>query len=210
MCRCYNNSGGQKVCVVNAGVIMVIVGFEEEYEKGMKEKSDEYEMKEEKTVMEKGGFKIISVSPSPGAKLSDEEETVFARATSRFYNTMAKAQGQFVITEVHLICNADTTKRFKKKVEELKKAGLEVNEEWAFHGTSRTSIQGIAKTGFVHPDHLKKAAGSVKVLDSGFFGKGIYFSYYSDYAMWYSNARYPQHHAPHYLVTNHTTEHRIN
>jgi len=29
----------------------------------------------------------------------------------------------------------------------------------------------------------------VKILDEGYFGKGIYFSTFSDYAMWYSAER---------------------
>jgi hypothetical protein len=33
-----------------------------------------------------------------------------------------------------------------------------------------------------------KAKVDINVLDDGYFGKGIYFSFYSDYAMWYSGA----------------------
>jgi hypothetical protein len=98
----------------------------------------------------------------------------------------------------------------------------------AFHGTSRPSIEGITKTGFLPPTKLPSEKGSsstkaqaykivknkkkkvtttskskkkkiviseeeeeldITVLDDGFFGKGIYFSIYSDYAMWYSEER---------------------
>eukprot|EP01126_Amoeba_proteus_P062657 TRINITY_DN8558_c0_g1_i1.p1 TRINITY_DN8558_c0_g1~~TRINITY_DN8558_c0_g1_i1.p1 ORF type:complete len:139 (+),score=44.47 TRINITY_DN8558_c0_g1_i1:54-419(+) len=49
----------------------------------------------------------------------------------------------------------------------------------------------ISKEGFKHPDDLKKTKSKKKVtlLDDGYFGKGIYFSMYSDYAMWYSEER---------------------
>jgi len=57
---------------------------------------------------------------------------------------------------------------------------------WGFHGSTASSILAISKEGFKHPDDLAK---KVNKLDDGFFGRGIYFSLYSDYAMWYSEER---------------------
>lgn len=97
-----------------------------------------------------------------------------------------------------------------------------VEEVWGFHGTSREGIQGISKTGFLHPGSFsllisliskmtlqnskpkinqkqkarKRFDGNEKnshkkdhhmpkppdVLDDGYYGKGIYFTMYSDYA----------------------------
>jgi hypothetical protein len=76
-------------------------------------------------------------------------------------------------------------------------------EIWGFHGTSEHSVQCIIKDGFKHPDDLKpvedktkkkkaakaKKGVAVELLDDGYFGKGIYFALYSDYAMWYSEER---------------------
>ena len=58
------------------------------------------------------------------------------------------------------------------------------------------SIQKICATNFLHPDDLKKKAPAkgkkggkhkmkdkpVELLDDGYFGKGIYFTVFSDYA----------------------------
>jgi len=143
---------------------------------------------EERAILKSGGFKIISIILA-GKKLSKEEEDVYNRASMLFFNTMSKAQGQFEVSEIHVIVSTENRERFAKKKKEYESKGLEANEEWVFHGTSKDSIQGIAKTGFLHPDKFKATGSKVKVLDSGFFGKGIYFSYFSDYAMWYSNTR---------------------
>jgi hypothetical protein len=140
--------------------------------------------------------------------------------------------------QVWIVVNRDLQEKYRAKKSELTAAGSDVNEVLAFHGTSRPSIEGIAKTGFLPPTKLPsekdsnsgggggkkpaKAAASYKVvknkkkkittttsksknkkkvvvseeeelditvLDDGFFGKGIYFSIYSDYAMWYSEER---------------------
>jgi len=39
------------------------------------------------------------------------------------------------------------------------------------------------------PRQKKKKKNDVKILDDGYYGRGIYFSMYSDYAMWYSEER---------------------
>jgi len=160
---------------------------DDEYKKGKKEE-DDADLAEERAILKTGKpeFKIITILGNK--KLSAEEENVYNRASMLFYNTMAKAQGEFEVAEVHVIVNTENREKFKKKKKEHELKGTEANEEWVFHGTSKDSINAIAKTGFLHPDKFKSAS-TIKVLDTGFFGKGIYFSYYSDYAMWYSNAR---------------------
>ena len=57
--------------------------------------------------------------------------------------------------------------------------------EWAFHGTSKEAVKGIAVPGFLPPPQIDQS----KVLDSGFFGHGISMTYSSDYALYYSNTR---------------------
>jgi len=78
-------------------------------------------------------------------------------------------------------------KRKNTKIK-IKKLG---SISWGFHGTTPECIKSIAKGGFKLPDELKKKKGKNKVdlLDDGYFGNGIYFSVFSDYAMWYSEER---------------------
>jgi len=83
---------------------------------------------------------------------------------------------------------------------------LKKNQElWGFHGTSGDSIQKISASNFLHPDALKQLAAQKgkkkpvakhkmkekppEILDDGYYGKGIYFTMFSDYALWYSEER---------------------
>lgn len=209
---------------------------EDEYDDGER-KDDDIEVDEERALLESsGGFGYIKLSKS--RKMTAQQEGVFSKVAAQFYQTMAKAQGNYSIKEVWIVVNRDLQEKYRAKKSELTAAGSDVNEVLAFHGTSRPSIEGIAKTGFLPPTKLPsekdsnsggggkkpaKAAASYKVvknkkkkittttsksknkkkvvvseeeeelditvLDDGFFGKGIYFSIYSDYAMWYSEER---------------------
>lgn len=134
-------------------------------------------------------------------------------------NFHQKAQANYTIVEVGVIVNSDLRKKFNLKLAEFKQAGYEDVEwgfhgstrdsikvisqtgflhpdnlnknkgiSWCFPSFSRFNNRAsigkpAAKKGG------KKAASKVTVLDDGFFGKGIYFSFYSDYAMFYSEER---------------------
>jgi len=183
---------------------------EEEYDDGER-KPDEVELDEEKAILEKGGFGFIKLSKD--GKMTSQQEAVFSKVAAQFYQTMAKAQGNYSIKEVWIIVNKELKEKYNLKRGQLTAIGSDVNEVLAFHGTSQASMEGIAKTGFLPPSQLpslnvtektkstiKKKKGkkathfkaeelSITVLDDGFFGKGIYFSTYSDYAMFYSEER---------------------
>lgn len=156
------------------------------------------------------GFKIILIRASQ--KRNKQQEAVWASVSSRFYQTMSKAQANYAIKSVGVIVNTKLRSAYiQKRNDLLKKDKAHHLEEWGFHGTSESSITAIAKTGFKHPDDLakeneksnpggkgpaKKAAAKktapkiqIELLDDGYFGKGIYFSMFSDYAMWYSEER---------------------
>lgn len=171
-------------------------------------RDDSIELDEEKEILKSAdGFKIIVIRASQ--KRTKEQEAVWASVTSRFYQTMSKAQANYAIKSIGVIVNAKLKDAYmKKKQEMLKKDKRHHQEEWGFHGSSESSIGAIAKEGFKHPDDLakenekskpatkkkapaKKVAPKIQVelLDEGYFGKGIYFSMYSDYAMWYSEER---------------------
>ncbi len=176
---------------------------EAEWDEG--QKKPDYDLEEEhKLLQEPNSFEIIRIKANAQKK---DEEALFAKVCSKFFNTMSKAQGNYQITEVGLIVNSKARHEYnevKRKFEEL---GKELNEDFGFHGTSRAAIEGIAKTNFLHPNEFqtkgkndaskKKATKKkgiiakpeIEALDDGYFGKGIYFTRYSDYAVWYSDER---------------------
>jgi hypothetical protein len=172
----------------------------EEYEDGEKV-IDDIDLDEEKTILaDPNGFKIITLYNNQ--KFNKQEESAWARASAKFFQTMSKAQANYIIKSIGIIVNTKLKECFKQKKQSfIQKYGDSkdkslVEETWGFHGTSEYSIQRIAKEGFKHPDELKtktvskkKSKNKVELLDEGYFGKGIYFSLYSDYAMWYSEER---------------------
>jgi hypothetical protein len=163
----------------------------EEYEVGEREPDHDYDLKEELDVYkQENGFKILTLTHDQ--KLTKEQEAVWAKASAKFFQTMAKAQGNYTIKSLGIIMNTKLNKGFieqKKSYEERKKNLGAIT--WGFHGSTPESIRSISKEGFKLPDELKKKKGKSKVelLDDGYFGNGIYFSVYSDYAMWYSEER---------------------
>jgi hypothetical protein len=163
----------------------------EEYEIGEREPDHDYDLKEELEVYkQENGFKILTLTHDQ--KLTKEQEAVWAKASAKFFQTMAKAQGNYTIKSLGIIMNTKLNKGFteqKKSYEEKKKNLGAIT--WGFHGSTPESIRSISKEGFKMPDELKKKKGKSKVelLDDGYFGNGIYFSVYSDYAMWYSEER---------------------
>ena len=176
---------------------------EDEYEDGEKAESNDVDLDEENTILaDPDGFKVIWVEKDKYP--SKQHENVFSRVCSKFYQTMAKAQRNFQVTKVGIIVNTKLKARYDQKKAKLMEEGND-KEEWGFHGTSEDTIMKIAQTGFLHPDQIAKinaAATSKKsskkkskqpppiaVLDDGYFGAGIYFSCYSDYAMWYSEEK---------------------
>jgi aprataxin and PNK-like factor len=173
----------------------------DEYEDGEKNQAL-YELDEEREFLRLNGpdaFKIFTIYKHQ--KRNHQQESVWARASSKFYQTMSKAQANFVIKSIGLVVNAKVSAAYEAKRSAMFVASgskTPVNEEWGFHGTSEASIQGISATGFKMPDELKKmqsgkgkgkANGKVTFLDDGFFGAGLYFSLYSDYALFYSEER---------------------
>jgi len=175
----------------------------DEYEEGEKNQGA-FELDEEReflrTATGTDAFKIFTIFKHQ--KRNNQQESVWARASSKFYQTMSKAQANFVIKSIGLIVNPKISTAYDSRRVEMQAASVTkapVNEEWGFHGTSETSIQGIAATGFKMPDELKKmqqAKGKatakkekVTFLDDGYFGSGLYFSLYSDYALFYSEER---------------------
>eukprot|EP01087_Luapelamoeba_hula_P013060 TRINITY_DN3710_c0_g1_i1.p1 TRINITY_DN3710_c0_g1~~TRINITY_DN3710_c0_g1_i1.p1 ORF type:complete len:336 (+),score=63.11 TRINITY_DN3710_c0_g1_i1:506-1513(+) len=202
------------------GILKEFDWSEDQYEDGEKPDTS-VELDEELAILQSpSGFGIIKLRRED--KMNEQKENVFSRVNTRFYETMSKAQANYRIKEVWVIVNRNIKETFEDKKSEFKSQGKDINEIYAFHGSTRESIMAIANTNFFRPDELpqvddkptpkvknkgkgagkgksSKAGGSkktkgkkknkVEVLDDGFFGKGIYFSLYSDYALWYSEER---------------------
>lgn len=155
----------------------------DEYEEG--EKSDSLiDLEEERKVLaDPNGFKRFRITRNQ--KRNKEQEIVWSKASSQFYQTMSTSQSNFIIHSIEVICNSKLIRQYNEKRAAMGHGKKKITEEWGFHGTSEEYIDSIAEQGFKHPDELDH----VDKLDDGFFGKGIYFSMYSDYAMYYSVER---------------------
>ncbi|KAH3756864.1 guanylate-binding protein [Pelomyxa schiedti] len=179
---------------------------EDEYEDGERKAEDDIDIEAERQFYENkanaGRCEIFWLRK--GALRSKDEENTFSRVCTKFYQTMSKAQGNYNVVKIGLIANFTLKEAYEMKRAEMR-AKSQGDEEWGFHGTSEKAIDGISKLGFLHPDKIAqinnskapkgkkkkgaKAPPAISVLDDGFFGKGIYFSVYSDYALWYSAER---------------------
>ncbi|KAL7712594.1 Uncharacterized protein QTN25_009771 [Entamoeba marina] len=172
-----------KITIDMHGVILAQLGWsEEDYFDGIRRVVDVDLAKEAEMVAqnENGVIWITNGSKEHGR----EGDAVYARVYTRFFQTMSCAQGNYNITRIGVIVNNGLKHRYNAKKSELDRNG-NGNEEWAFHGTSKEACKGISTQGFLSPDKIDKDL----VLDSGFFGNGIYLTYYSDYALFYSNER---------------------
>eukprot|EP00029_Vermamoeba_vermiformis_P002703 TRINITY_DN13076_c0_g1_i1.p1 TRINITY_DN13076_c0_g1~~TRINITY_DN13076_c0_g1_i1.p1 ORF type:complete len:476 (+),score=168.73 TRINITY_DN13076_c0_g1_i1:69-1496(+) len=179
----------------------------DEYEEGERA-PDDIDLDREKEILKNdNGFKVIELRN--GQKMTKEEQNVWDRVCSKFFQTMAKSQANYAIKAIGIVVNTKLKRAYDDKKKKFTNSDKTKNKEhsqeiWGFHGTSEHSVQCIIKDGFKHPDDLKKAEDSktknkkkakakkgvsVELLDDGYFGKGIYFALYSDYAMWYSEER---------------------
>lgn len=92
----------------------------------------------------------------------------------------------FRVLRVRKVRNHALKQKFEAKWKALKakgRQGSELSEEWAFHSTKPTNIEGICQQNV-----LMKKAGST---DSGYFGAGLYFSRHPDYTFIYGNQMKP-------------------
>lgn len=119
----------------------------DEYEDGQR-KDDDCDLDEERGLLEKNQLTILSIKKAKN--MPKEHDIVFSRVCAKFFQTMSKAQSNYIITEVGIIVNPEARKKFNMKKQELTSSNLG-NIEWAFHGTTRDSIKAIAETGFLHP-----------------------------------------------------------
>eukprot|EP00026_Physarum_polycephalum_P002052 Phypoly_transcript_02056.p1 GENE.Phypoly_transcript_02056~~Phypoly_transcript_02056.p1 ORF type:complete len:782 (-),score=205.77 Phypoly_transcript_02056:108-2453(-) len=102
----------------------------------------------------------------------------FRTAESQFHRLM-ETNTQSKVALVEYIVNPDLHAKFEAKRKEFEKLGYG-KPLLAFHGTAEKNINLICKTNFCVP-----GKGVAHATDSGWYGKGIYFSEYPDYSMGY-------------------------
>ncbi|XP_041366331.1 uncharacterized protein LOC121381203 [Gigantopelta aegis] len=108
----------------------------------------------------------------------------FRLAESQFYRLTSGPSAQiYRVSKVEYVVNPKTQKLFKEARETLKKTR---GEEYsypvlAFHGTQQNNITPICETGFKVPGDTDFKHST----DTGWFGKGVYFSEFPGYSIGY-------------------------
>jgi PBZ domain len=188
----------------------------DEWEDGEKA-DDDVQLREEREKLEANAFGLVHITRE-FADRDKDKAAVFAKVSHLFFSTMSQAQANFEIAAVDVVVHPENRRKFEEARINLASrasggASGQPNEHWGFHGTSRDSIRKICETNFLTPDGVaelikqqtksqpKKAAAKkaakkktkmakpVEVLDEGYYGRGIYFTKFSDYALWYSDER---------------------
>ncbi|CAF4475759.1 unnamed protein product, partial [Rotaria sp. Silwood2] len=139
-------------------------------------------MEGEEEVLKGTNVKYFELFPERSYKQGSAAEVHFRLAESQFYRLLsgyATAQ----VVKVEYVCNPIIINRFNKARQELKeKRGIEYSYPvLAFHGTAIANIQPICETGFKVPGQK----GFQHATDTGYYGRGTYFSEYPGYSMGY-------------------------
>jgi len=144
----------------------------DEYELGEKEQ-EEYDLEEEREILkDPQGFKVIYIE-SGSAKPNSREEIVWAKVTTKFFQTTKKGKGNYTIAKIGVIVNTALKRQFEQKRAQLSAiAKNRGNNQWGFHGNAVTVLLSLAQEGFKLPENPQ-----AKVTATGF-----YFSLFSDYA----------------------------
>uniref|UniRef100_A0A7S3DCY7 PARP catalytic domain-containing protein n=1 Tax=Palpitomonas bilix TaxID=652834 RepID=A0A7S3DCY7_9EUKA len=122
--------------------------------------------------------------------------------SNRFFAANRDAKWRLNMMNVRVLVNEGMREKFLAKAGEFESAGVPVQPSLLYHGTNNLAIRNIAKMNFLHPDVVKKLSKKekqnlgIKVLDNGYFGKGIYFGFSSDYAHLYVRKYHRQQNEP--------------
>lgn len=104
----------------------------------------------------------------------------FRLAESQFYR-LVDTTDKYRVTKVEYVVNPVLIRRFQKARQKLKNSrGEEMSYPvLAFHGTKEENIHSICNTGFRVPGE----ANFEHATDTGYYGRGVYFSEYPSYSM---------------------------
>eukprot|EP01097_Dermamoeba_algensis_P000312 TRINITY_DN1113_c0_g1_i2.p1 TRINITY_DN1113_c0_g1~~TRINITY_DN1113_c0_g1_i2.p1 ORF type:complete len:419 (+),score=112.04 TRINITY_DN1113_c0_g1_i2:144-1259(+) len=156
----------------------------EELQNQVKKVDDKIFMYKEKEYL--AGTAVMKYELKPSKFSSDSmAETHFRKAESQFYRLMESTTASpYKVLQVDYIVNPKLTKAFENKAKELEeKRGEGYKPIMAFHGTAMKNIIPICKNNFVVPG--SSGTSVTHATDTGWYGKGIYFSEYPSYSMGY-------------------------
>ncbi|XP_062589325.1 uncharacterized protein LOC134250975 [Saccostrea cucullata] len=137
----------------------------------------------EKAALEGTDTVYFSLMAERNHKEGSAEQTHFRLAESQFYRLLSGTDNSYTIKKVEYVVNPELRTKFKHAKDELKKQrGEDLSYPvLAFHGTKVENITKICETGFRVPGDK----GFQHRTDTGWYGKGVYFSEYPDYSMGY-------------------------
>ncbi|CAF3976179.1 unnamed protein product [Rotaria sp. Silwood2] len=135
-------------------------------------------MEGETEILKGTKVKYFELFPERNYKQGSAAELHFRLAESQFYRLLS-GYGTAKVKKVEYVCNPILINKFNAAREELKKKR---GEEYsypvlAFHGTAIANIQPICENGFKVPGE----EGFAHATDSGFYGRGAYFSGYDSH-----------------------------
>ncbi|CAF4858452.1 unnamed protein product [Rotaria sp. Silwood1] len=115
-------------------------------------------------------------------------------SSSNFYqfhtlNTLAARISQYRISNLYVIRNHRLFQQFEDYRSKFRQ---HVQIMFVYHGSSRECLRAIAKNGFLEPKELSQMSNidlkshKISILDSGYFGRGIYQGFAADYAIHYA------------------------
>ncbi|XP_052800708.1 uncharacterized protein LOC128231656 [Mya arenaria] len=138
-------------------------------------------MEGEKEALEGSDVKYFELFPERSYKEGSAAQMHFRLAESQFYRLLSGSS--IKLTKVEYVVNPDLVEHFKLCRENLKKTRGEdcSYPVLAFHGTTEQNIPLICKDGFKIPGD----SGHKHRTDTGWYGKGVYFSEYPSYSMGY-------------------------
>ncbi|XP_078382045.1 uncharacterized protein LOC144664717 [Oculina patagonica] len=134
----------------------------------------------EKEALEKDDLCYFPLFAEREYKEGSAAQMHFRLAESQFYR-LVDTTDKYRVTKVEYVVNPVMIRRFQKARQKLKKVRGEKMSYpvLAFHGTKETNIHSICNTGFRVPGD----ANFEHATDTGFYGRGVYFSEYPSYSM---------------------------
>lgn len=139
-------------------------------------------MEGEQEALDGDTIKYFDLFAERDYKEGSAAQTHFRLAESQFYRLLV-GNSAFKITKVQYVVNPSLTQHFKQCREDLKQhRGEQFSYPvLAFHGTQEEYITPICEQGFKIPGE----SGHKHRTDTGWYGKGVYFSEYPSYSMGY-------------------------
>lgn len=140
-------------------------------------------MKGEKEALDGNKVVYFDLYPERAYKEGSAAQTHFRLAESQFYRLISGSGNSFTVNKVQYVVNPPLVKHFHKAIDDMKKhrGGKMSYPILAFHGTQEANIKSIVENNFKVPGQQ----GFAHRTDTGFYGRGVYFSEYPNYSMGY-------------------------